>query len=182
MANKPGKYAAFKKLYPKVPMEATQFERVREVLDASAFESGSLRVRDLDNSKLKDLYVQARKAKDELEVKLSVVQTQIDALTLLFTQRMEEEDVTSLTFTDGVVLGVSVEPYPTVNDPTLFYKWIKETGQEELLTLHPSTLAALTKQRLLEGESIPPGVEVWMKDKLRPRGINQKEHKHDTGN
>jgi hypothetical protein len=173
MSKKPGKYAAFKSLYPKVPFEATAFEKMREVLDAIDGES-EMRVRDLTNTELKDLYVEARRAKDALDVQVSLLETQIAAYTYLFVQRMEEDDVTALPFTDGVQLGSSVEPYPNVKDREALYKWIKDSGQEELLTLNYQTLASITKQRLLEGEPIPPGVEVFMKDKLTARGLNNK--------
>lgn len=175
MATKPGKYAAFKKVYPKVPLDATAFDKMREVLDALENPDepkDSMRVRDLPNTELKDLYVKARKAKDALDVQVSLLETQIAAYTYLFVQRMEEDDVTALPFTDGVQLGSSVEPYPNVKDRAALYGWIKETGQEDLLTLNYQTLASITKQRLLEGEPIPPGVEVFMKDKLTARGLN----------
>ena len=183
MSKKPGKYAAFKKLYPKATVDASAFEKMREVLDSPIGE-GAMRVRDLANTELKDLYVAARKAKDELDVKVSVLETQIAAFTYLFVQRMEEDDVTALPFTDGVNLGASVEPYPNVKDRAALYGWIKETGQEDLLTLNYQTLASITKQRLLEGESLPPGVEVFMKDKLTARGLkhNTGETNNDTGN
>lgn len=172
MATKPGKYAAFKKVYPKVPFEATAFEKMREVLDSPAEGGTFLRVRDMTNTQLKDEYVKARRAKDALDVQVSLLETQIAAYTYLFVQRMEEDDVTALPFTDGVQLGSSVEPYPNVKDRAALYGWIKETGQEDLLTLNYQTLASITKQRLLEGEPIPPGIEVFMKDKLTARGLN----------
>jgi hypothetical protein len=177
MASKPGKYAAFKKLYPKTPIEATSFDRINEVLNAPAFPNdphNKMRVRDLNNTQLKDLYVVARKAADELEAKTSVIETQIAALNYMFVQRMEEDDVTSLPFTDGVTLGASVEPYPNVIDRTALTTWIKSTGQEDLLTLNYQTLASIVKAMLLEGKPLPPGVDVYMKDKLSARGLKTK--------
>lgn len=188
MATKPGKYAAFKKVYPKVPLEASVFDKMREVLDAPAHDIGpssvdALRVRDLPNTDLKDLYVAARRAKAQLDIQVSVLETQIAAYTYLFVQRMEEDDVTALPFTDGVQLGSSVEPYPNVKDRTALNAWIKETGQEEILTLNYQTLASIVKQRLVDGESLPPGVEVFMKDKLTTRGLNTtKGATHEEGN
>jgi hypothetical protein len=185
MSKKPGKYAAFKSLYPKVPFEATVFEKMREVLDAPASpDMDALRVRDLPNTELKDIYVKARRAKDALDLQVSLLETQIAAYTYLFVQRMEEDDVTALPFTDGVQLGSSVEPYPNVKDRGALYKWVKDTEQTELLTLNYQTLASIVKQRLLEGETLPPGVEVFMKDKLTARGLNTNKGatSHDEGN
>jgi hypothetical protein len=177
-----GKYEAFRKLYPKAPIESSAFDRINIVLDAPAFPndpSNKMRVRDLDTTQLCDLYVRLRKELAEKEVQVSVLETQKAALTYLFTNRFEEVDVTSMKFANGVTLGESVEPLPNVKDSTALKSWIKETGQEDLLTLNYQTLASITKQALLEGKPIPPGVEVFMKQKLTARGLNQKG---DTNN
>ena len=173
----PGKYEKFRELYPKAPIEASAFEKLNIVLDSSAFPcnaSNKLRVRDLDNTQLCELYVTLRKSIDELEAKLSVLEVQKAALTYLFTNRFEEDDVTSMKFANGVTLGESVEPLPNVKDRTALVNWIKSTGQEELLTINYQTLASITKQALLEGKPIPEGVEVFMKQKLTARGLKQK--------
>ena len=176
-----GKYEQFRKLYPKAPIEATSFDRINAVLDAPAYpcSDGSApqdktRVRDLDNTALCDLYVQVRKTMDELEAKLSVLEIQKAALTYIFTNRFEDDDVTSMKFASGVTLGESVEPLPNVKDRTALVDWIKTTKQEELLTINYQTLASITKQLLLEGKPIPAGVEVFMKQKLTARGLKSK--------
>lgn len=172
-----GKYEAFRKLYPKAPIEADAFDRINIVLDGHPY-GGSvhsiLRVRDLDNTELCEMYTRIRKELDELEAQVSVLETQKAALTYLFTNRFEEDDVTSMKFANGVTLGESVEPLPNVKDRQLLIDWIKSTGQEELLTLNYQTLASITKQALLEGRPLPPGVEVFMKQKLTARGLKAK--------
>lgn len=173
-----GKYEAFRKLYPKAPLEADAFDRINTVLDAplSSEEGadGTFRLRDADNTQLCEFYAKVRAGIDELEAQLSVLETQKAALTYLFTNRFEEDDVTSMKFANGVTLGESVEPLPNVKDRQLLIDWIKETGQEELLTLNYQTLASITKQALLEGKPVPPGVEVFMKQKLTARGLKAK--------
>lgn len=171
-----GKYENFRKLYPKAPIEATAFDKINAVLDASAFPglNDKLRVRDLDNTQLCELYVTLRKAMDDLEAKLSVMEVQKAALTYLFTNRFEQDDVTSMKFASGVTLGESIEPLPNVKDRAVLMGWIKSTGQEDLLTLNYQTLASITKAALLEGQPIPPGVEVFMKQKLTARGLKTK--------
>ena len=166
------KWATFRKLYPKAPIEATAFDAMNAVLDAPAFQGeDTTRVRDLNNTQLKGLYVQVRQAIDELDAKLSVLNVQKNALTYLFTERFEEDDVTSMKFDDGVMLSEAPEPYPNVKDRATLIAWVKETGQEELLTLNFQTLASMCKQLLLDGKPIPPGVDIYMKSKLSARGI-----------
>ena len=166
------KWATFRKLYPKAPIEATAFDAMNAVLDAPAFQGeDTTRVRDLNNTQLKGLYVQVRQQIDELDAKLSVLNVQKNALTYLFTERFEEDDVTSMKFDDGVMLSEAPEPYPNVKDRATLIAWVKETGQEELLTLNFQTLASMCKQLLLDGKPIPPGVDIYMKSKLSARGI-----------
>lgn len=180
-----GKYETFRKLYPKAPIEAKAFEKIQVVLDAPAFSSledplNQFRLRDLDSTQLCERYVGVRKQIDDIEETLSVLEVQKAALTYLFTNRFEEDDVTSMKFANGVTLGESIEPLPNVKDRTALIEWIKSTGQEELLTLNYQTLASITKQALLEGKPIPPGVEVFMKQKLTARGLkSQGENNND---
>ena len=166
------KWATFRKLYPKAPIEATAFDAMNAVLDAPAFQGeDTTRVRDLNNTQLKGLYVQVRQQIDELDAKLSVLNVQKNALTYLFTERFEEDNVTSMKFDDGVMLSEAPEPYPNVKDRATLVAWIKSTGQEDLLTLNFQTLASMCKQLLLDGKPIPPGVDIYMKSKLSARGI-----------
>ena len=166
------KWATFRKLYPKAPIEATAFDAMNAVLDAPAFQGeDTTRVRDLNNTQLKGLYVQVRQQIDELDAKLSVLNVQKNALTYLFTERFEEDYVTSMKFDDGVMLSEAPEPYPNVKDRATLVAWIKSTGQEDLLTLNFQTLASMCKQLLLDGKPIPPGVDIYMKSKLSARGI-----------
>lgn len=169
-----GKYEQFRKLYPKAPFEAGSFEKINIVLDAPAFpddDNNVLRVRDLDNTQLQEMYIKVRRELDTLEAKVSVLETQKAALTYLFTQRFEEDDVTSMKFANGVTLGESVEPLPNVKDKPALMAWTKANGMEELLTWNYQTLASMVKQLLLEGKPVPPGVEVFMKQKLTARGL-----------
>lgn len=174
-----GKYEQFRKLYPKAPIEASQFDKINAVLDAPLGSDGALRMRDADNTQLCEEYARVRKEMDELEAKLSVLEVQKAALTYLFTNRFEEDDVTSMKFANGITLGESIEPLPNVKDRQALTQWIKETGQEDLLTLNYQTLRSITKQALLEGKPVPPGVEVFMQQKLTARGLKTKGENND---
>jgi hypothetical protein len=171
------KYETFRKLYPKAPIEASAFEKINIVLDSSAFPedpSSKLRVRDLDNTQLCEIYVTLRRSIDELEAKLSVLEVQKAALTYLFTNRFEADDVTSVKFSNGITLREGIEPLANVKDRDALHKWINETGQAELFTVNYQTLNSVVKQMLLEGKPIPPGIEVFMKQKLSAVGLKQK--------
>lgn len=174
-----GKYEAFRKLYPKAPIEATAFQKICTVLDAPAYSKledplCQFRLRDLDSTQLCERYAGVRKQIEDLEGQLSVLETLEAAITYLFVNRFEEDDVTSMKFSNGVTLGESVEPLPNVKDRAALTSWIKSTGQEDLLTLNYQTLRSVVKQMLIEGKPLPPGVEVFMKQKLTARGLKTK--------
>lgn len=162
--------------FSKVPVEANYLQKVDAILDAEV-QSGPdefdrVKVRDLPDFEIKNRYVKVRDEIDELEAKIKALKTEQEAYTRLFVDRMEDEGEASKTFSDGISIGVTVEPYPFVTGPAALVEWVKDRGMESMLTLNYQTMASLVKERL-EGkvnEPLPPGVDVYMKDKLTVRG------------
>lgn len=186
--NLPGKYEAFRKKYPKAPIEGDRFAMMQTVLDAFAFPAKEgedqldvTRVRDLDNTRLRTVLIEIRRALSPLEAQIETLKIREAAVVFAFTERFDEDEITSMKFADGVGLNSNCEPLPSVNDKTTLYKWIKETGQEDLLTLNYQTLASIVKTAILEGKALPPGVDVFIKQKLSVTGMkNLTKEKHDT--
>lgn len=177
-----GKWDFLREKYKRMPLEATQQERIDAVLQGIAPKRfrdplrieclGDEKVQDLENKELKDFYVWLRKRADNLEAKLKALKLEIEAVTREFVNRMDEDGATSISFSDGVSIGCSVEPYPFVTDDAALKKWLKDNDMESMLTLNYGTMASLVKERL-EGkvnEPLPDGVDVFMKDKLACRG------------
>lgn len=62
-------------------------------------------------------------------------------------------------------------PYPKVADKAALRRWLKETDQEDLLSLNPQTLKGMVSEALGPNGSrvIPDGVEVYVKESIGRR-------------
>lgn len=115
-------------------------------------------------------YVMVRRLKSQLALWTGHVNAVEEAYEQLFVDQAEVEGAMSVTLESGRGVGYHMEPYPTVEDPEAFRKWCIADGLENKLSLHPSTMTALVKQRLLDGLPEPDGVKTFSKPKLRLGG------------
>lgn len=67
---------------------------------------------------------------------------------------------------DGGSVSVQREPMGKVMDKEKFRLWCIKDGLENSLQLWPSTMNAIVKKRILNGESEPDGVEAFSKTKI----------------
>ena len=130
-----------------------------------------IKIRDLDNERLHELYIMVRRREEQVNQLSSTVALEKEALTREFINRFEEDGVSSMTFKSGLSIGTSPEPYPVVQDGVKMMAWIKENKLDDLLSLNYQTMASLVKQRLIDGKELPPGIDVFIKDKLSARGL-----------
>jgi hypothetical protein len=166
-----GKWDYLRSKYPKVPVDADYQQKVDAILDTVA-EGYNLKLRDLPDADLKNVYVEKRAELDGLNAQVKTLTLEIEAITRLMVEHMEEEGQSNITFEDGISIGHSVEPYPFVEDQSKLLQWVKDNKMEAMLTLNYQTMSSLVKERL-EGkvnEPLPDGVNVFMKDKLSCRG------------
>ena len=130
-----------------------------------------IKIRDLDNERLHELYIMVRRREEQVNQLSSTVALEKEALTREFINRFEEDGVSSMTFKSGLSIGTSPEPYPVVQDGVKMMAWIKENKLDDLLSLNYQTMASLVKQHLIDGKELPPGIDVFIKDKLSARGL-----------
>lgn len=64
----------------------------------------------------------------------------------------------------GETIRVQSEPYGQVKDKEAFRLWCIDNGYEKSLQLWPATMNAIAKERCVNGEPNPDGVEVFRKD------------------
>ena len=69
----------------------------------------------------------------------------------------------------GDGLYIQDKPYSQVVDKTEWLKWIRETGQEDLLSVHYQTMNSLVANRLQQGQDVPPGVKAFIKTSIMRR-------------
>lgn len=66
----------------------------------------------------------------------------------------------------GGSVSVQLEPIGKVVDKEAFRLWCIANGYENSLQLWPTTMNAITKNRLLEGDNEPDGVEAYFRAKV----------------
>ena len=75
------------------------------------------------------------------------------------------QDIQTLKFEDGASVSVQAEPVASVKDHDALREWAMGNGFERNLTLAWQTVNSLSKQRLLDGEAPPAGVEMAVRTK-----------------
>jgi hypothetical protein len=120
-------------------------------------------------------YMRLRKAKEDLEEQISLVNLHLEAITQLL---VESQDAgaegwgqygasdTMLRLVTGDTLRVQPEPYAQVVDKDACREWAVKQGLERLLALPWTTINSHVKQRLMNGEPEPDGVKAYVRKKL----------------
>ena len=119
---------------------------------------------------LAKMYRQRRKAKDELDAKLSIAEVELTAVVQRIAVVFEAQDVTSIKLDDGSSVSLQPEPYAQIEDREAFRAWCQTNGFERAMILPWQTMNALTKERLLSGEAEPDGVKAFSRTKIVLRG------------
>ena len=84
-------------------------------------------------------------------------------------ERMEDEDVQSLKSSENLFVASSTE-YGTVQDRGEFVQWAKENAPELIAEKEEAGLLnALVRQKLADGQELPPGVGFYTKDNVAVR-------------
>ncbi len=73
---------------------------------------------------------------------------------------------TTVRLPDGGKVAVQYEPSGKVEDKERFRLWCIANGYEQSLQLWPSTMNAIAKEKILNGEEAPDGVKVYVKTKV----------------
>lgn len=111
-------------------------------------------------------WVSLRAEEDLLEEQASTLRLRRVAIEQLLTDQMESEGLSSLRLATGQSVSVQVEPYAQVIDKDALREWAIVNKLERSLSLPWMTVNALTKERLLAGESEPDGVQASARTKL----------------
>jgi hypothetical protein len=123
----------------------------------------------LSQQELGKRYTELRDKKDALEAQEKKINLELEAVQQLLIPKMEQNGMDLYRMPSGDSLSIKDEPYCSVADKDAFTSWIKETGQESLLTVHYMTLSAMTKDRLQTGQNPPPGIKVFLKQSITRR-------------
>jgi len=160
-----GKYSGVIDKLPRLPGEPTERQlRVNAGRDELLL-GASNSPQDLARE-----YRKLRRLKAAVEDALSAVQERVDAAEAATLAAYEAAGLDTVKFDDGASVGASAQPYAKVTDRELFRVWVTLSPYSSQLTLPWQTLNAVTKDLLLAGEALPPGVDVYAKPGLSLRG------------
>jgi hypothetical protein len=171
-----GKYSKFKDSMTSFTIEPEYQDRVNNEKDRvkrmllEEGKKGSI-------SEFAEVLLKARLEKARLEKLEKAENLTIEAMTQILVELMEDEALTNVKMDNGVSMSIKDDVYCNVENKQLFNQWIKETGQEDLLTVNYQTMASIVKKRLSgeltigEGEeTIPPGINTYFKQGIMVRG------------
>jgi hypothetical protein len=112
-------------------------------------------------------YATTRIVVDTLGDLKSAAQLLLDAYERLMIEQMEVEGMRSLHLESGASVTTFEEPCGKVVDKAAFRQWCIDNGYAGQLQLWPSTMNAVVKERALNAEPAPDGVEVYAKTMVR---------------
>lgn len=94
----------------------------------------------------------------------------LEAVLRVLTDQMEALGLDSFT-ANGRIWTPGVEPHPIVKDRDQLRRWAQDVMPDAIPEpqLPWNTLKAVTKERLEQGETLPPGVDVYLKPKFSRR-------------
>lgn len=194
---KPGKYDAIvQTLKHAEPADAPYQERVNQTKDACQ-QCGAINPEGADICINKDTgelfpqhlvwstlnavalsaaYIALRYEKQVQEAAEKALNLKIEACTQLLVASQDRGDEgwgkygvkdNALRLENGDTIRVHAEPYGQVKDKEAFRLWCIANGYERQLQLWPSTMNALAKERRVNGDPDPDGVEVFRKEQVK---------------
>lgn len=164
-----GKYSHLKQTLTRFTGEPEWQERVNRKKDEirQKLETGDYPV----NAKtIGDIYVRARQEKERLEDLEKAQNLIIEATNQMLVDMLEAADFSSVKLNTGVSIFIKDDVYVTVKDKAIFHDWIHKEELEDLLTVNYQTMAAMVKNKLIEGQELPPGVATYFKQTITMRG------------
>lgn len=169
---KPGKYdAVVKELAPRPPDDPSRQERLETIKKLLLVQNNG----DLSANDLADSYALARRRLAEIETAAYNIGLVIEALTQMLCASQDAGAEgwgqygvadNAIRLPDGSTIRHQREPYGKVTDKEAFRKWCIANGYENQLQLWPTTMNAITKERLVKGEPEPDGVTAYSYSKL----------------
>lgn len=180
MAKKPtSKYAdVITRLAPAPPREPGDEDPDALAPSAIALERARLIAAQPSLDDLATAYTAARAERDRLAAEVSAVHVRLAALEALLAESQDGGEVGwgrygapphGYRFPDGRTIYVTREPDCRVEDREAFRQWCVAHGYERDLRLWPSTMAKITKERLLAQQGEPDGVKAYYRSVVKLR-------------
>ena len=167
-----GKYTKLRGKVPAFQEESPYQEKINAAKQALiGTESGE----GANVNKLAAIFSGIKQLKDSLEDKISEFNVQLEALSQLLCEALEDQQIEKITLASGATGFIQDTPYPVVKDKDAVLAWIKKEKMQALLGVNYQTLKGLTNERLVAGKPCIPGTEVFLKTQFRLRNGNNAE-------
>lgn len=155
-----GKYAHVIDKLPKTfNLEVGYQERVDIMIDHFRKTTAEAGVA-LDASTLAALYEEVRLEKNQIDDELSEANLKLEAVEQMVVKEFDACNITTVKTKTGSSIRAEVHPHAVVTNKEIFRLWCLDNGYAEQMTLPWATTNALVKERILEAEKDPPGIEV----------------------
>lgn len=113
-----------------------------------------------------------RVAKSELKAKEKELNGELAALSGDLIDYFDLHDVARQSL-DGSLFYVNRTPCYSINDDDSFFRWMNDTGDIEICkSFNAKKFGAYYKEKKENGEELPPGVDVYIKQDVRVRKEN----------
>jgi len=166
-----GKYSSLKKDLTRLELEPSIQEKVTAVKNNIRNSSGG----KLDPSICGSVLINARMEKNRLEALIREQNTVITAMEQELIEFLDSADLLLMRMTNGVTLSINDDVYSQVSNKFEFHQWIRNNHLEDLFSVHYQTMSSMVKERLMNGDDIPPGITPYFKQTIRVRGIRDLE-------
>jgi hypothetical protein len=170
-----GKYSKVTKDLPRLPEALTG--RVKEVGGQEAVDAAKVKLkigRGSPHGLLIQQYLDTRRQLDRSEAVVKSRKARVAAAEQLMWAGMEQARVRAGKTEDGRGCYIKDEPQVEVTDHAAVREWALGNAFRERLQLPWPTLNAEVKERLLNGDPIPPGVNLYCKWTTVPQGNGTK--------
>lgn len=121
-------------------------------------------------AKLGSEFFHVKKLKKNAEAHLAEINLRIAALEGLLLANFEDQEITSIKNEDGATIFKKSTAYPVIKDKKKLFAWIKANKAAHLIGVVHQSLKSFVNERLQDGQSLPPGVEAFLKDSIGHRG------------
>lgn len=133
--------------------------------------SGARNPEAASTARLGRVFATTKRRKQTLEHKIKRLNVELEALSQVLVEALEDQELTKVELRGGVTLYISDEPYVTVENKQKMFRWIKANRAIYLLSIHHGALNAFVKDRLAAGMGAPAGAKVYMKTSIRAHGL-----------
>ena len=141
-------------------------KEVEKIVD---FNTRADKYRGMSAVSLATKWTEQRAEEDRIEAELKEVTRELEVLRILFIRAAESEGIEGVSLASGRTVSLGSEPYASVENPDEFRQWCREHDLDRSLQLPWQTTNSLTKERILAGYAPPPGIKVYLRDKLTLR-------------